>query len=104
MIEPCEIATGTLLQKYRVDGTFADCYTTTLPGRVTLARFVEAFYTTPLFKLERFILRVAGRPSTDDDARQLAQGARNAFAAWTVEAVPRTNCCCATFSAARDPG
>ena len=86
MIEPCDVPPGTLLQKYRVDGTFADCYTTTLHGQISLARFVGAFYTTPLFKLERFVLRVAGRASTDDDARQLAEGARDAFSAWTVEA------------------
>ena len=86
MIEPCEIPPGSLLEKYRVDGTFADCYVTTLPGRVTLAEFVEAFYTTPLFKLERFVLAVVGARSTDEQARQLARGQRDAFAAWTVEA------------------
>ena len=86
MIEACEIPADALLQKFRVAGTFADCYTTTLRGRVPLTSFVEAFYTTPLFKLERFILAVVGVPSTDEHARQLARGERDAFAAWTVEA------------------
>ena len=86
MIKACDIPADALLQKYRVEGTFADCYTTTLPGRVTLAEFVEAFYTTPLFKLERFVLAVVGARSTDEHAWQLARGERDAFAAWTVEA------------------
>jgi hypothetical protein len=40
-----------------------------------------------VFKLERAILKwFVARPSTDDQARQLAAGTRDAFAAWTVEA------------------
>lgn len=51
-----------------------------------MADFVFAFYSTPLFKLERVILRwLAGKPSTDQDARDLADGKKDAFAAWTVE-------------------
>jgi hypothetical protein len=53
---------------------------------VTQAQYVEAFYTTWLFKLERWILdRLLKLPSTDAEARQLALGARQHFAAWTVE-------------------
>jgi len=75
-----------LLQRYVADGAYTDCYATEAPGRVGLADFVEAFYTTRLFKLERLILRVAAqKPSTDADARQLAQGAAGTFAAWRVE-------------------
>lgn len=85
MIVASEIPPGALLQTYRVDGTFADCYRTTLPGRIPLAAFVEAFYTTRLFKLERLILALVGRPSTDEDACRLARGASDTFAAWTVE-------------------
>ena len=85
MIEPCEIPPGALLRKYRVDGTFADCYSTTLPGRISLPVYVEAFYTTGLFRLERVLLGLVGRGSTDEGARQLAVGSRDTFAAWTVE-------------------
>ncbi len=39
------------------------------------------------FKVERFLLRVfISRPSTDLQARQLAAGELNEFAAWRVEA------------------
>ena len=53
---------------------------------VSHAEFVEAFYTTWLFKLERWILaRFVARPSTDAEARALALGQGHRFAAWTVE-------------------
>jgi hypothetical protein len=53
---------------------------------VSQAEFVQAFYTTWVFKLERAVLRMAvDRPSTDAQATQLAQGQLRAFAAWTVE-------------------
>jgi hypothetical protein len=48
---------------------------------------VAAFYTTWLFRLERWILRLAvARPSTDEEAHELARGERDSFAAWSVEA------------------
>ncbi len=48
---------------------------------------MAAFYTTRLFRTERFILKWAvARPSTDDDARKLAAGSLDHFAAWRVEA------------------
>ena len=50
------------------------------------AEFVEAFYTSGLFKVERFLLRVfISKPSTDLQARRLAAGELNEFAAWRVE-------------------
>jgi hypothetical protein len=53
---------------------------------VTQEQYVYAFYTTSLFRLERFILRwLVSKPSTDDEVKQLAQGSRRRFAAWQVE-------------------
>ena len=77
-----------LLVRYRDrDGTYTDCYAVTLDRLVGLAKYVKTFYTTPVFKLERFILSALfARPSTDDLARQLAEGETNQFAAWQVEA------------------
>lgn len=83
----CELPPSALLQHCRQQGAYVDCYTTVVKGPVSQAEFVQAFYTTPLFTLERLILRWAlARPSTDAQARQLALGTTNAFAAWTVEA------------------
>lgn len=64
---------------------YADAYWLDLPGpEIDLPTFVEAFYTTRLFKLERLVLRLAGLPSSDDDARAVARGERERFAAWRV--------------------
>lgn len=85
-IEPRALPEASLLQGYRERGAYTDAYCTELPGRVTLGRYVEAFYTTPLFRLERALLRLAvGRPSTDAEASQLGRGEIDRFAAWSVE-------------------
>lgn len=65
---------------------FADAYTLRLPRRVSLGEFVEAFYTTRLFKLERWLIARAGRPSSDAEVRALAQDADVRMAMWTVQA------------------
>ena len=86
-VRPCPIPANALLDRYRQEGSYADCYCTDLTGDVSHQHFVEAFYTTPVFKLERLILRFAvSRPSTDAQAARLAQGAADSFAAWSVEA------------------
>lgn len=75
-----------LLAKYTRGGAFTDCYTLEVPGNISQAQYAEAFYTSRVFKLERLILRwLVDKPSTDVEARELAAGRRNAFAAWTVE-------------------
>lgn len=82
----CELPQGALLREYLQDGMYADCYRTSVTGRVSHAEYVEAFYTTAVFRLERLLLGwFASRPSTDVDAAGLASGARDAFAAWRVE-------------------
>ena len=86
-IHRCELPQGALLGKYQHEGAFADCYVTEIARRVSHAEYVEAFYTTPPFKLERLLLGwFVSRPSTDLQARQLASGTLSAFAAWNVEA------------------
>lgn len=85
-IRPCELPRGALLERYRRDGSFTDCYVAQAPGRVSQAQFVEAFYTSAAFKPEQMLLTLlVARPSSDDDARELAAGARENFAAWRVE-------------------
>jgi len=85
-IEKCTIPSQVLLSKYSLDGMYADSYRTEIQGHISLTVYVFAFYTTALFKLEQFILTyTARRPSNDTQARELADGTRNEFAAWTVE-------------------
>ena len=85
-VQPCEVPPGALLRKYQHGPGYVDCYVTEVAGAVTQSAYVEAFYTTPLFKLERAILKwLAGRPSSDDEAKALAGDTRRSFAAWRVE-------------------
>jgi len=67
-------------------GAFADAYTLQLPRAVSLAEFVEAFYTTRLFKIERALIGLAGKPSSDAMARAVARGEGERLAVWTIEA------------------
>lgn len=86
-VSACELPQEALLRSYLLDGGYADCYTTKIDRVVSLAQFVEAFYTTTVFGLERFVLRVLlSKPSTDVQVQQLALGMQDTFAAWRVEA------------------
>lgn len=86
LVETCQLPVQALLTHYRESGAYTDCYYTDIAGQVSHAAYVEAFYTTALFKTERCILRWAvARPSTDEEAAQLAAGSLNHFAAWEVE-------------------
>lgn len=86
-IHACDLPPGVLLARYARDGGYTDCYRADIGQAVSHAAYVEAFYTTAVFKVERGILSLAvSRPSTDAQARELAAGTRDTFAAWTVEA------------------
>ncbi len=86
MPHPCPRPPGSLLNTYAASGAYTDCYGADAPGTVSLAHYVETFYTGRLFKLERLLLRwFAARSSTDADAGQVARGERADFAAWRVE-------------------
>lgn len=86
-IEKVELPDHALLQKYRESGAYTDCYRARIDGMVSHSDYIAAFYTSWLFKLERFILRwLASKPSTDDDVQRLVSEQQDDFAAWTVEA------------------
>jgi len=84
-IRACPIPDASLLHDYARGGGYADCYVTEVQGAIALPTYVEAFYTTWLFKVERAMLTLTARPSTDAQAKELAAGRRSAFAAWSVE-------------------
>jgi hypothetical protein len=86
-VRPCSLPPNALLSKYAQAGAYTDCYTADIVGPVSQAAYVEAFYTSWLFKLERLVLALLVRkPSTDARARELASGVADSFAAWRVEA------------------
>jgi hypothetical protein len=85
-IQLCELPQQALLGKYKQQGAYTDCYSIVVPRAVAHSEYIEAFYTTPLFKVERFILAAfVSRPSTDLGVKQLASGEVETFAAWSVE-------------------
>jgi hypothetical protein len=86
MPTPTDVPQSSFLGAYAVSGAFTDCYATPVSGVVELQELVEAFYTTPLFKVERWLLATAlGLHSTDEQARMLASGHGDRFSAWRVE-------------------
>ena len=79
-----------LLCKYLHAGAYTDCYVTEVAARISHAEYVEAFYTTGVFRIERLLLAwFVSSPSTDRQAQELASGHVASFAAWRVEARSR---------------
>jgi hypothetical protein len=76
---------GALLQACKRAGEYTDCFAIDVPGAITIEQYIAAFYTTWVFRLERLILLLIWKPSTDAQAKQLAAGKRTNFAAWRVE-------------------
>lgn len=76
-----------LLSKYASDpDVYTDCFEVMHPLAVDLPTFIEAFYTTRLFRLERLVLRFAlGRSIHDSEVSALAREDAAGFAAWRVE-------------------
>ena len=85
-IQTGELPQTALLNKYKRQGAYTDCYFIDVPRAVSQAEYVEAFYTTGVFRIERTILALfASKPSTDLQVKQLANGETKDFAAWSVE-------------------
>lgn len=63
-----------------------DCFSVAIQKTISIEDFVEAFYTSWLFKIERKILAlVVNKPSTDAQAIELSIGQRDQFSAWNLE-------------------
>jgi hypothetical protein len=86
-IQKSPLPANTFLHKYTsMPGAYTDSYLAIIPAQISFPEYILAFYTTPLFKLERSILKLLVRkPSTDAQVKELAEGTRDTFAAWTVE-------------------
>jgi hypothetical protein len=88
-----EVPEDALLKTYRGGahperwGDYGDCFAMSVDRVESLADFVFAFYSSPIFRIERLILRVVlGARSTDAQARALADGSATSFAVWRVGA------------------
>ena len=85
VVQACTLPAQALLMENSGGSGYTDCFVVETDARISLARFVEAFYTSGLFRLERLVLTLAARPSNDLQAVELAAGRGSAFAAWEVE-------------------
>lgn len=86
-IRTVAIPENALLQTYASrQGCYTDCYYAEVPKHVLLEELIFAFFTTPVFRLERKLLSwFASHPSTTTDVENLASGARDTLAFWKVE-------------------
>ncbi len=86
-IDVSDLPESSLLLRFHEEAAYTDCYVTKVDRIITLGEYIEAFYTTRLFKIERLILKwVASKPSTDHEVGLLADNHLNTFSAWNVEA------------------
>jgi hypothetical protein len=75
-----------IAQQSELLGYFTDCYGVELNKIVTLQDFINAFYTTPLFRLERLILALTPKGRMKDvDVSALSSGESDTMAIWQVE-------------------
>ncbi len=83
LVNEAPLPDGALLQEFVDRGEYTDCFVAQVGNDVTFPMYVETFYTTRLFRLERLILKwLISRPSSDEEARQLARSETDEFAAW----------------------
>ena len=87
-VRACPVPHDALLQRYvERSGAYTDCFEVGFAGEADLSAFLNAFYTTWLFRLERTVLTlVLRRRIRDIDVAALAQGRADTFAVWKVEA------------------
>ncbi len=84
LVNEAPLPDGALLQEFVDRHEYTDCFVTLVRAEVTFPAYVESFYTTRLFKLERHILKwLISRPSTDEEARRVSCNEIKEFAAWT---------------------
>jgi len=66
-------------------GTYGDCFSVPVDRIVSLADFVFAFYSSSTFRIEQLLIRAfVGAPSSNSQARALADGSATSFAVWYV--------------------
>jgi hypothetical protein len=77
-VRPHPLPAHALLTRYSDNGAYADCFVADVAPGISHADYVTAFYTSWLFKLERLVLLcLVAKPSTDEQAGELARGERN---------------------------
>ncbi|WP_299196288.1 hypothetical protein [uncultured Erythrobacter sp.] len=83
-IEAIPVPPGSLLAGFGPPQSYRDCFSREVPGSVPLEQFIERFYCSWTFRPERLALGLIGRGASNADARAVASGEAQSFAAWTV--------------------
>lgn len=78
---------GALIRRYTTSpGGYSDCFYVDIPADVTLSDYILAFFSTPIFRMERLLLNLI--PSGRSNAQcvlDLASGAGERMAGWKTE-------------------
>lgn len=78
---------GALIRRYTTTlGAYSDCFYVDIPAEVTLSDYILAFFSTPIFRMERLILNLL--PSGRSNKRcvlDLASGSGKKMASWKTE-------------------
>ena len=87
-ITSCEVPEGSLLAQFGGPQDYRDCFSREVPGVVTLAQYIERFYSSMAFGPERMVLGLIGRAkgwdASSDAIRALARGDADRLGAWEV--------------------
>ncbi len=77
---------GSFLARYLDrEGAYTDCFRVDVPGGPDLPAYIETFFDSWVFRLERRVLTLAGKgPATRKTVEALAHQDAQRFAAWIV--------------------
>lgn len=81
-----ELPSGALLESYRAERGYVDCFVADVFPAADLEELITAFYSSIAFRPERWLLgALLGKRASEADVARLAAGQTERFSAWTVE-------------------
>ena len=83
-IEAVPLPDDSLLARFGAPEAYRDCFRREVPGQVSLEQFIERFYCSRAFRPERILLGLISKGASNLDAKRLANGEVQRFAAWNV--------------------
>jgi len=83
-IQATEIPSSALLYGHVERGEYADAFYTDITYSADLSEYIRAFYSSRVMRVERFILKFIGKPSSADQVEKLATGEISELAVWSV--------------------
>lgn len=83
------VPSGSLLAQFTPpeldpNAAYRDCFSRIVPGAITMESYIERFYSSAAFRPERWALSLIGKGASNEDAKALARGEADSFAAWNV--------------------